>query len=113
MFVTRIALTVCLTLGVAGGTAMALSRTSTSQATAAPISSLPEGEGQSLTAEVCGQCHSVGMFANQRKSRDEWNATIGRMIEKGMEAEEDELYAISDYLTEKLGKSDQAASIPS
>lgn len=113
MSFVRIALSACVALGVAGGmAAIAMARTPAPQAVTSPAS-LPEGEGQALTVEVCGQCHSVGMFANQRKTRDEWNATIGRMLEKGMTAEEDDLYAVSDYLTEKLGKPDQEASTAS
>lgn len=113
MFLVRIALSVCVALWGGGVAAIAMAKPPKSQAVTEPVTTLPAGDGQALTVEICGQCHSVGMFANQRKSRDEWNATIGRMIEKGMEAEEDDLYAISDYLTEKLGKADQAESTPS
>jgi len=61
-----------------------------------------------MTQRVCGQCHSVGMFATQRHSQDEWNQVISRMIAKGMTAPEDDLYEISDYLTENLGKAEAA-----
>jgi len=74
------------------------------RATAAAPSALPEGEGRELTQRVCGQCHSVGMFATQRHTQDEWNQVISRMMAKGMIAPEDDLYEISDYLVEKLGK---------
>lgn len=79
----------------------------------APVTALPEGEGRAVTAQVCGQCHNVRMFSAQRHDRDGWNATITRMLDKGMTADEDTLYEISDYLTEYLGKDDQKASTPS
>lgn len=72
-------------------------------------SALPEGAGREMTQRVCGQCHSVGMFATQRHTQDEWNQVISRMMAKGMTAPEDDLYEISDYLTEKLGKAEAAS----
>jgi len=76
----------------------------TRQPSAAKASSLPQGEGRALTQRVCGQCHSVGIFASQRHTQDEWNEVIGRMIAKGMTAAEDDLYDVSDYLAANLGK---------
>lgn len=73
-------------------------------------SSLPEGEGRALTQRVCGQCHSVGMFASQRHTQDEWNEVIGRMMAKGMTAAEDDLYDVSDYLAANLGKGEAAST---
>lgn len=77
--------------------------------TAAAPSALPDGAGREMTQRVCGQCHSVGMFATQRHSQDEWNQVISRMMAKGMTASEDDLYEISDYLAENLGKAEAAA----
>ncbi|MFK0300344.1 hypothetical protein ACIQTU_14125 [Brevundimonas sp. NPDC090276] len=99
---------VCLIGGVvlAGGLG-AMTRTPPQEApptaVAAP-SALPDGAGREMTQRVCGQCHSVGMFATQRHTQDEWNGVISRMIAKGMTAPEDDLYEISDYLAENLGK---------
>ena len=73
-------------------------------AAAAAPSALPDGAGREMTQRVCGQCHSVGMFATQRHSQDEWNQVISRMMAKGMTASEDDLYEISDYLAANLGK---------
>lgn len=81
----------------------------TPQSSAVAVSSLPEGEGRALTQQVCGQCHSVGIFASQRHTQEEWNEVIGRMMAKGMTAAEDDLYDVSDYLAANLGK-DEAAS---
>lgn len=78
-------------------------------AAAAP-SALPDGAGREMTQRVCGQCHSVGMFATQRHTQDEWNQVISRMMAKGMTASEDDLYEISDYLAENLGKAKPGAA---
>lgn len=78
-------------------------------ASAAP-SALPDGVGREMTQRVCGQCHSVGLFATQRHSQDEWNQVISRMMAKGMSAPEDDLYEVSDYLAENLGKAETAAA---
>lgn len=102
-------------LCMAGAFGVASVSTASPQSTAqpAPFSALPEGEGRDVTEQVCGQCHNVRMFSNQRHDRDGWNATITRMLDKGMSTDEDTLYEISDYLTEYLGKDDQNASTPS
>jgi len=68
----------------------------TLQSSDAAASSLPEGEGRALTQQICGQCHSVGIFASQRHTQEEWNEVIGRMMAKGMTAAEDDLYDVSD-----------------
>ncbi|MGE7197171.1 hypothetical protein [Brevundimonas naejangsanensis] len=81
-------------------------RTASSAPAAAVPSSLPEGEGRALTQQICGQCHSVGVFASQRHTQDEWNEVIGRMMAKGMTAADDDLYDVSDYLAAHLGKDD-------
>ena len=103
---------VCLFGGVllvAGLGAMTRTPQETSPAVvAAAPSALPEGAGRETTQRVCGQCHSVGMFAAQRHTQAEWNQVISRMMAKGMTAPEDDLYEISDYLTEKLGKAEAA-----
>lgn len=102
---------VCLIGGVvlAGGLG-AMTRTPQEAPPAVVVASnvLPEGAGREMTQRVCGQCHSVGMFATQRHSQDEWNQVISRMMAKGMTAPEDDLYEISDYLTENLGKAEAA-----
>lgn len=107
---------VCLIGGVvlAGGLG-AMTRTpqeappSSAQVASAAPSALPDGAGREMTQRVCGQCHSVGMFATQRHSQDEWNQVISRMMAKGMTASEDDLYEVSDYLAENLGKAEAAA----
>lgn len=109
-----------LFVGLAGATALAFAvgaaamtrqddRANPPSSPAPTASGLPEGEGRALTQQVCGQCHSVGIFASQRHTQDEWNEVIGRMMAKGMTAAEDDLYDVSDYLAANLGK-DEAAS---
>jgi len=82
----------------------------TPQPSAVAASSLPEGEGRALTQQVCGQCHSVGIFASQRHTQEEWNEVIGRMMAKGMTAAEDDLYDVSDYLAANLGKGEAVST---
>jgi len=104
---------VCLIGGVvlAGGLG-AMTRTPQKAQPPAAVapSVLPDGAGREMTQRVCGQCHSVGMFATQRHSQDEWNQVISRMMAKGMTASEDDLYEVSDYLAENLGKAGAASS---
>jgi mono/diheme cytochrome c family protein len=110
-----------LFVGLAGATALAFAvgaaamtrqddRAAPPSSPAPTDSGLPEGEGRALTQQVCGQCHSVGMFASQRHTQDEWNEVIGRMMAKGMTAAEDDLYDVSDYLAANLGKGEAAST---
>jgi quinoprotein glucose dehydrogenase len=63
---------------------------------------LPEGRGRDTTIHVCSTCHGTSMFARQRHTHGEWSSIIDNMVSKGMEAPDDELDEITDYLTLNL-----------
>lgn len=67
---------------------------------------MTEIPGKATTERVCSQCHTLESVTNHRYTRDEWNGVIGRMIGQGLVAPEEDLYAISDYLTENYGPDD-------
>lgn len=62
-----------------------------------------EVPGEATTKRLCTQCHTLESATAQRHTRDEWNEVIGRMINQGLVASDDELYEVSDYLTENYG----------
>jgi len=59
---------------------------------------LPEGKGKDTTKRVCGKCHSTNVFAQQRHTSKQWSSIIDNMVSKGMEASDDDLDEILDYL---------------
>jgi competence ComEA-like helix-hairpin-helix protein len=64
---------------------------------------LPAGPGAAATGRVCGQCHGLEVFSTSRKSGDEWDKTIGKMVEKGLQITDDDYQTVLDYLTKSLG----------
>jgi cytochrome c5 len=64
---------------------------------------LPEGKGKDVTKKVCSGCHAVSMFASQRHDHEQWSAIIDQMVGKGLDASDDQLNQINDYLATYLG----------
>ena len=60
--------------------------------------SLPQGKGRDATNGICSTCHSTNIFVHQRHTREEWGSIVDNMVSKGLEAPEDELDEIRDYL---------------
>lgn len=105
----RISLIAVASLASLAVGSMALASVSSSPATrqVAMIDGLPEGEGRELTAQVCTQCHAIGMVTSQRHDRAEWDDVIGRMVDdQGLSASDEDLAVISAYLAEHFGKPD-------
>jgi hypothetical protein len=65
---------------------------------------LPDGEGRSTVAKVCGGCHEVSIVASQKMSRPEWADLVDQMMDKGAKATEKEVQTILDYLSTHFGK---------
>jgi cytochrome c5 len=63
---------------------------------------LPEGEGKAITKKTCGNCHSTNVWINQRHTTAKWSQIIDNMATKGMEASDDDLAIINDYLGKYL-----------
>jgi cytochrome c5 len=64
---------------------------------------LPDGKGKDVTKRVCSGCHSVSVFADKRHSADEWDVIINNMIAKGLDAPDDDLTSVHNYLVTYLG----------
>lgn len=70
---------------------------------------LPDGKGKDVTKRVCSGCHSVAVFAQQRQSQEKWASVLDQMIAKGLDASDDDLTTILNYLSTNLGDSKQNA----
>jgi competence protein ComEA len=64
---------------------------------------LPDGPGKEVTAQLCGNCHEVNIIQAHRQSRDEWVATIQKMMSAGAEGTEDQFTAVLEYLSKNFG----------
>jgi len=80
---------------------------------AAPIfaQQLPDGPGKDTTQQICGNCHGVDMVVEHRQGRDEWTATIQKMIESGAEGTPDQFKAILEYLVKNFGTAPAAINV--
>ena len=75
---------------------------------------LPDGKGKDLTKKVCSGCHALSVISDKRRPADEWDSIMERMISKGLEASDDDLDTIRNYLVTNLGpvKDGSAAAPP-
>jgi len=58
----------------------------------------PDAPGKDVLLGKCFQCHSPGMWADQRQDRRAWEATLYRMVGRGALWSEDEIKKMADYL---------------
>jgi hypothetical protein len=69
-----------------------------------PIESPTPLDGQVLLQERCATCHGLERIAGASKSREEWEVTVDRMIDKGAELSAEERDVLVGYLTETYGE---------
>ena len=60
-------------------------------------------DGKSLLEGPCTQCHNLERSTSKSKTRDEWLATVDRMIGKGTAINAEEKEVLVDYLAEEYG----------
>ena len=64
---------------------------------------LPEAPAKALVVKACTACHQAQVVVAKRRTADDWDAMIGKMIDRGAplsEAEQDQVY---DYLVKYFG----------
>jgi hypothetical protein len=74
---------------------------------------LPDGKGKDVTNRVCTTCHGVNLFAGERHTKEKWSSIIDTMVSRGMDASDEDLATINNYLATNLApKKDAPASPP-
>jgi nitrate/TMAO reductase-like tetraheme cytochrome c subunit len=58
---------------------------------------------QELVEERCVACHALSVVETARKTPQEWEETVNRMIEKGARLDDQEAEEAIDYLSEAYG----------
>ncbi len=71
---------------------------------AAAAQSLPEGEGQTIVAEVCNQCHELNIVTGMPRTEAQWEYVISVMVSMGAPVAEEEVPVVISYLTKHFGK---------
>jgi hypothetical protein len=65
----------------------------------APLSGEALNRVKAQFEDVCGNCHDLYVTTDQRKTRDGWATTVGKMIGYGAPLSEAEAGEILDYLS--------------
>jgi outer membrane biosynthesis protein TonB len=60
-------------------------------------------DAEALLQERCTECHALNRTTNARKSSEQWDQTVSRMVDYGVELSDEEQAALVDYLAETYG----------
>jgi competence protein ComEA len=75
----------------------------TSNAHVAGVTPFAKGPDQELVVRVCTPCHAPEQVIAKHRTADEWDAIIGRMLDRGAQANEPEQDRILTYLVRFYG----------
>lgn len=64
----------------------------------------PDAPGKDVLLDKCFQCHTPGMWMDQRQDRRAWESTLFRMVGRGALWTEEEIRSMADYLGKTYGK---------
>ena len=102
-----------LTVGSAGlilAAGQAMGQGAAAPAAAAPTAAAPAadaapppGPGLSTVQERCSACHSVATVFGQRRTPDDWAATVSLMVDRGADLSADEQSVVIGYLSQNYG----------
>jgi cytochrome c5 len=65
---------------------------------------LPDGPGKAAFEKNCTTCHEAAQAINMRRTKAEWERVIDDMVTRGANGSDQELDAITAYLTKFFGK---------
>jgi len=63
----------------------------------------PDGAGKDATMQLCGTCHKPDVIQEHRQSRDDWKASIQKMISAGAEGSPEQFTAVLEYVSKNFG----------
>ena len=70
---------------------------------AGPNDILPEAPAKTLVVRACTACHQAPQIVAKRRTAEDWDLTLGKMVDRGArltDAEQDQVY---DYLVKYFG----------
>lgn len=59
--------------------------------------------GKQVFQDVCGSCHDLTVSTDQTKSREDWQATVSRMVNSGAPLSDEQAAEVVDYLAKNYG----------
>lgn len=100
-FTAGLAVTGLLTLSAVAAAQPAPAAPAAAPAGAAPAAN--GGAGKQLFEGACGACHDLTVSTDQRKSHDDWQATVTRMVGSGAPLNDQEAAQVVEYLSKNFG----------
>lgn len=64
---------------------------------------LPDGPGKAEFIQFCTGCHSVNTATTPGQTKEEWRATVQRMVNRGADGTDEQLNEIVRYLSTNFG----------
>ncbi len=75
-------------------------------------SRMPDGAGKKIIIEKCQLCHSLELIVISRRDKDDWEALINLMIERGAPLADDEPKTVVNYLAANYGPKGTVRAAP-
>lgn len=75
-------------------------------ALAGDAAALPEGKGKLAVATACVSCHDLSVVTDKRMSRQDWDASVNTMVDRGLSLSKEQASKIVAYLTRNFGPAD-------
>ena len=75
-----------------------------------PNEVLPDGPGKDVVVHVCTGCHEASQLTYKRRSSEDWDYMIGKMIDGGAELTAQEQDTVHAYLVKNFGPPAAAAA---
>ena len=72
--------------------------------------SLPDGQGKEVVEGGCALCHGLDRVIATKRSKDQWQTIVGRMIYVGAPLSQDQASAVVAYLDTNYGADTQTAT---
>src|SRR5215470_12483926 len=63
----------------------------------------PDGQGKDTTLLICSTCHKPDVIQEHRQTRDDWKASIQKMISAGAEGSPEQFTTVLDYVSKNFG----------
>lgn len=89
-----------LALLIAASVAAAADTPPPPAASSAPEALLPAGPGRDPLVRSCAVCHPIERVVAERRSIEQWDAMIARMVGLGAQASDEEQQEIFEYLVQ-------------
>ena len=64
---------------------------------------LPDGPGRTEFKRICSSCHATSTATNQRKTLDEWTASVNDMVTRGAQGTPADIEKVILYLSTNFG----------